>query len=76
MISMMGFLLFLGLIVFGPKKTIEIAREVARSLAHIKHAAGQFQRSVMNPEGISETRVIPGEASFATPDKEHLQAKT
>jgi Sec-independent protein translocase protein TatA len=73
MISMMGFLLILGLIVFGPKKTIEIAQEVARLLAHVKHAAGQFQQSAMNLEEVSEAKVG---ASFAATDKEHLTAKT
>ena len=37
------FLLFLGLIVFGPKKTIEIAQTIGRVLAQVKHATGQFQ---------------------------------
>jgi Sec-independent protein translocase protein TatA len=37
------FLLFLGLIVFGPKKTIEITQTVGRVLAQVRHATGQFQ---------------------------------
>ena len=37
------FLLFLGLILFGPKKTIEIAQTIGRVLAQVKHATGQFQ---------------------------------
>jgi Sec-independent protein translocase protein TatA len=40
------FLLFLGLIVFGPKKTIEIAQTTGRVLAQVKHATGQFQAQV------------------------------
>jgi Sec-independent protein translocase protein TatA len=36
-------LLFLGLIVFGPKKTIEIAQNIGMVLAQVKHATGQFQ---------------------------------
>lgn len=44
MISTVGFLLFLGLIVFGPKKTMEMAQEVGRLLAQLKRAAGQFQK--------------------------------
>ncbi len=38
MISMIGFLLFLGLIVFGPKKTIEIGQEAGRVVSQIKHS--------------------------------------
>jgi Sec-independent protein translocase protein TatA len=37
------FLLFLGLIVFGPKKTIEMTQTVGRVLAQVRHATGQFQ---------------------------------
>lgn len=47
MISMVAFLLFLGLIVFGPKKTIEFAQEIGRLVAQLKKAAGQFQESVL-----------------------------
>jgi Sec-independent protein translocase protein TatA len=50
MILTLGFLLFLGLIVFGPKKTIEIAQEAGRVLAQVKHAAAHLQRSVLEPE--------------------------
>jgi Sec-independent protein translocase protein TatA len=42
MISMGVFLLFLGLIVFGPKKTIELAQELGRLAAKLKHAASQL----------------------------------
>jgi|HubBroStandDraft_5_1064220.scaffolds.fasta_scaffold857355_1 Sec-independent protein translocase protein TatA len=45
MISLVGFLLVLGLIVFGPKKTIEFALEIGRLLAQLKQATGQFQQS-------------------------------
>jgi Sec-independent protein translocase protein TatA len=37
------FLLFLGHILFGPKKTIEITQTVGRVLAQVRHATGQFQ---------------------------------
>lgn len=50
MISMVAFLLFLGLIVFGPKKTIEFAQELGRLAAHLKQAAGQFQDSVLTEQ--------------------------
>jgi Sec-independent protein translocase protein TatA len=42
MISLIGFLLFLGLIVFGPRKTIEFAQEIGRVLTQVKQAAGQL----------------------------------
>ena len=37
-----GFLLFLGLLVFGPKKTMEMAQEIGRLVARLKGAVGQF----------------------------------
>lgn len=37
------FFLLLGLIVFGPKKTIEMAQSMGHILAQVKHAAGQLQ---------------------------------
>jgi Sec-independent protein translocase protein TatA len=43
MITAVCFLLFLGLIVFGPKKTIEIAQSVGRVVAQVKQTTGQFQ---------------------------------
>lgn len=43
MITGAAFLLLLGLIVFGPKKTIEIAQTFGRVLAQVKSATGQFQ---------------------------------
>jgi Sec-independent protein translocase protein TatA len=45
MISAVALLLFLGLIVFGPKKTIEIAQEIGGVLAQVKRDAGEFQES-------------------------------
>lgn len=38
--------LFLGLIVFGPKKTIEMAQMMGRALAQVKQAAGQFNSQI------------------------------
>lgn len=49
MISLIGFLLLLGLLVFGPKKTIELAQEIGRLLAHLKNAVGHLQQSAMAP---------------------------
>jgi Sec-independent protein translocase protein TatA len=55
MISVVGLLLFLGLIVLGPKKTIEIAQEAGRVLARAKHAAAQFQQSALEPDQVRHT---------------------
>ena len=43
MISMAFFLLLLGLIVFGPKKTIEMAQSAGEMLGKVKQATAQFQ---------------------------------
>ena len=43
MITAVVFLLFFGLIVFGPRKTIEIAQSVGRVIAQVKQATSQFQ---------------------------------
>ena len=40
----------LGLIVFGPKKTMQMAQEVGRVLAQVKHAAGLFQQSSLETD--------------------------
>jgi Sec-independent protein translocase protein TatA len=39
MMSSVIFLLVLGLIIFGPKKTLEFAQEIGRLIAHMKRAA-------------------------------------
>ncbi|HXM20865.1 MAG TPA: twin-arginine translocase TatA/TatE family subunit [Terriglobales bacterium] len=39
-------LVFLGLVVFGPKKTIEIAQTIGQALAQVKNATGQFQSQI------------------------------
>jgi Sec-independent protein translocase protein TatA len=46
MITAVVFFLFLGLIVFGPKKTIEIVQSVGRAVAQVKQATSQFQRQL------------------------------
>jgi Sec-independent protein translocase protein TatA len=50
MISLFACLLLLGLVVFGPKKTIEYAQEIGRLLARLKHAAGQLQDAATAPD--------------------------
>lgn len=59
MILTVLFLLFLGLIVFGPKKTIEMAQEVGRVLAQVKQAAGQFQQSSLKTDQEDRHAPIP-----------------
>ena len=46
MITAAAFFLFLGLIVFGPEKTVEMAQMLARVLAQVKHGAAQFQSQI------------------------------
>jgi Sec-independent protein translocase protein TatA len=53
------FLLFLGLIVFGPNKTTELAQEVGRMPAQVKHALGKL--SVDDAGALtSEAKNCPG----------------
>jgi Sec-independent protein translocase protein TatA len=46
MISLSIFLLLMGLIVFGPKKTIEMAQALGRMIAQVKQSAGEFQSHI------------------------------
>ncbi len=48
MISMAFFLLLLGLIVFGPRKTIEMAQSAGEMLGKVKHATAHFQSQMSN----------------------------
>ena len=50
MITVVVLLLFFGLIVFGPKKTIEIAQSIGRVVAQVKQATNQFQTQLFNEE--------------------------
>jgi Sec-independent protein translocase protein TatA len=43
MITVVLLLLFLGYLVFGPKKTIEISQTVARAMAEVRRAVSQLQ---------------------------------
>jgi Sec-independent protein translocase protein TatA len=43
MITGIIFVLFLALIVFGPKKTVEMCGTVGRAVSQFKQAADQFQ---------------------------------
>jgi Sec-independent protein translocase protein TatA len=54
MITAIVVLLFLGLIVFGPKRTIEIAQSVGRVLAQVKQANSQFQTQLREQVHISD----------------------
>lgn len=53
MISMGVFLLLLGLMVFGPAKTIGFAQELGRLVAKIKDAANQLDA----PEASARSKV-------------------
>jgi Sec-independent protein translocase protein TatA len=45
-ISLTIFLLLVGLIVFGPRKTIEMAQEIGRAIARLKeHTSDSWPRS-------------------------------
>jgi Sec-independent protein translocase protein TatA len=58
MISMMFFLLLLGLIVFGPKKTIEMAQSVGRSVAELKKSVAAIELgSITNPDAEVSRRI-------------------
>jgi Sec-independent protein translocase protein TatA len=46
MILEMAFVMFLGLLVFGPKKTLEMSQKVGRSIAQFKRATNQIQSQV------------------------------
>ena len=70
MISMVAFLLFLGLIVFGPKKTIEFAQEIGRLVANAKRTVGQFQESVQTSKAPAELPVASARIRSSRGDKE------
>jgi Sec-independent protein translocase protein TatA len=53
MTSLILFLLLMGLIVFGPKKTIEMVQTMMGMVGQFKHAASQFQ-SEMQGRGHDE----------------------
>ena len=58
MISMMIFLLVLGLIVFGPKKTIEMTQSVGRTVGQLKKSVAESELgSVMNPDAEVSRRI-------------------
>jgi Sec-independent protein translocase protein TatA len=67
MILTLGFLLFLGLIVFGPKKTIEIAQQAGRVLAQVKHATAHFQQSVLESDHVRSDQVRHSAESSPSP---------
>lgn len=83
MISMMIFLLVLGLIVFGPKKTIEMAQSVGRAVAQLKKSVADSELgSIMNPRDEVSRRIdailteqqaksAPPLAAEVSPDDSH-----
>jgi Sec-independent protein translocase protein TatA len=74
MMSMGILLLFVGLIVFGPRKTLEFAQEIGRLIGHFKQAAGQFaageevQIPKLRPP--PEQMVVMAPTLAATPEQE------
>ena len=46
MILEMAFVMFLGLLVFGPKKTLEMSQKAGKYIAQLKRAASQIQSQV------------------------------
>ena len=46
MIVEMVFVIFLVLLVFGPKKTLEMSQKVGQSIAQFKRAASQVQGQI------------------------------
>ena len=68
MISMMVFLLILGLIVFGPKKTIEMSQSVGRSVAQFKKSVADSELgSIMKPDDEVSRRIDAILAQHSTP---------
>jgi Sec-independent protein translocase protein TatA len=63
-------LLFLGLIVFGPKKTLEFAQEIGRLVAHLKQTASQVLagEEIRIPQRTTPAVATPRAAS--SPDSE------
>jgi Sec-independent protein translocase protein TatA len=68
MMSSVIFVVFLGLIIFGPKKTLEFAQEIGRLVAHMKRAAGQFTSLDVISAPKREGSSVP--ASAVAPDLE------
>ena len=58
MLSMMVFLMVLGLIVFGPKKTIEMAQTVGRSVNELKKSVADSDLGSIMKSGDEVSRRI------------------
>lgn len=54
MIMTIVLLFFLGLLVLGPKKTIEIVQTLGQLLTQLKHAIGRLQESVTDSDRSTE----------------------
>jgi Sec-independent protein translocase protein TatA len=65
MISTGILLLFLGLIVFGPRKTLEFAQEIGRLIAHLKRSVGQL----IVTDGIQISQLHPAAENAITQEK-------
>ena len=54
------FVLVLALVVFGPKKSIEIAKQVGRVLGELKRVSGRFQsqlEELQNPKTAASAQI-------------------
>lgn len=67
MITAVVFMLFLGLIVFGPKKTVEIAQTIGRLLVQVKHATSQLQTQIEQEVCTQERNNVECVGKKATP---------
>jgi Sec-independent protein translocase protein TatA len=57
------FVLFLGLMVFGPRKTLEMAQKLGGVVAKFKHAASQLQSELTaltnEPPPVEQNQRLP-----------------
>jgi len=68
MIIAVVFTLFFGLIVFGPKKTVELAQAIGHLLVQAKHATSQFQIQIKQEVALTERNNVESVDKEATPN--------
>lgn len=57
MILDMGFVILLGLLVFGPKKTLEMSQSVGRFLAQFKVAGRELRQQIQDELSAQSTEL-------------------
>jgi Sec-independent protein translocase protein TatA len=69
-ISLTAFLLLMGLIVFGPKKTIEMAQTLGRAVAQVKQSLGPSPHFIYNAdiETVEDPRLTSSPPRCPTPE--------